>query len=111
MEWLAVLPSTYKLNEGVSKRLLKDIVHKYIPKEMMIRPKMGFGIPVKNWLKNELRELFEEIVDVKFLKEQDLLNSELVLELKKDYLNDKLHDFERLWFVFIFLQWYKKWMF
>ncbi len=111
VEWLAVLPSTYKLNEGVSKRLLKDIVHKYIPKEMMIRPKMGFGIPVKNWLKNELRELFEEIVDVKFLKEQDLLNSELVLELKKDYLNDKLHDFERLWFVFIFLQWYKKWMF
>ncbi len=110
LEWMALLPSSYKLNGNVSKRILKDIVHKYIPVEIIQRPKMGFGIPVKNWLRKELRDLFEDILDEKFLKEQDMLNGRLVMELKNEYLNNRLHDFERLWFVFVLLQWYKKWM-
>lgn len=110
VEWLAVLPADFKLKNEISKRLLKDIVHKYIPPSIMERPKMGFGIPVKDWLRTELRELFEEIMDEKFLKNQEVLAADLVLELKREYLDNNLHDFERLWFVFVFLQWYKKWM-
>ncbi|MBL7925082.1 MAG: asparagine synthase C-terminal domain-containing protein, partial [Bacteroidia bacterium] len=110
VEWVAAMPSDYKLKDGVSKRILKDIVHQYVPREMMDRPKMGFGVPVKDWLKHELRDLFEEVMGEELLKRQDCLNTAVVLDLKRDYLEGRLGDFERLWFVFVFLQWYKKWM-
>lgn len=110
LEFVAGLPAEYKLLGGVSKRLLKDIVHRYVPIELMDRPKMGFGIPVSSWMKSELRELFEDVLGDEKIRQQEWFDAALLLELKKDYLNGKLHDFERIWFVFIFLQWYKKWM-
>ncbi len=110
VEWLAVLPAAFKYDGHTSKKLLKDIVHKYVPVELMERPKMGFGVPVSAWLRNELKDLFHEVMDEKFIRNQDLLNEKLVLELKADFLSGKLQDFERLWFVFVFLQWFKKWM-
>lgn len=109
VEWIAGLPDEFKIYNGVQKRMLKDIVHKYVPKDLMERPKMGFGVPVKSWLKNELLELFEEVLSEKALKNQPYLNTSVVLSLKKDYLEGRLEDFERLWFVFVFLQWYRKW--
>ena len=56
IEWAAQLPSDYKYHKGEKKYILRQIVHKYIPKEMMDRPKMGFAIPVENWLANELKD-------------------------------------------------------
>ncbi len=111
VEFLSTLPSHYKLSEsGQSKKLLKDIVHNYVPQKLLDRPKMGFGLPIDNWLKNELRDLFEEIFNESFLSEQTVLNGAEVMNLKRAYLNGEIRDFERLWFVFTFLQWYKKWM-
>src|SRR5690606_6969573 len=55
IEWAAQLPMEYKYNNGNKKFILKEIVHKYIPKEIMDRPKMGFGIPVEKWLQKELK--------------------------------------------------------
>ena len=110
VEWVSTLPDEYKLKDGVSKRILKDIVHKYVPVSMMERPKMGFGVPVNKWLKNELRDLLEDVMSDAALNNQQLLNPEVVSVLRDQYLAGKLEDFERLWFVFVFLQWYKKWM-
>ncbi|MFN8153507.1 MAG: asparagine synthase (glutamine-hydrolyzing) [Bacteroidia bacterium] len=110
VEWAAGLPDEFKVYQGVQKRILKDIVHQYVPRDLMERPKMGFGVPVKSWLKNELLELFEEVMSESVLKDQPYLNSKVVLSLKRDYLNGRVYDFERLWFVFVFLQWYRKWI-
>jgi asparagine synthase (glutamine-hydrolysing) len=110
VEWVSTLPDEYKLKDGVSKRILKDIVHKYVPASMMERPKMGFGVPVSKWLKSELRELLDDVMSDSSLKNQHLLHPEVIAELREQYLAGKLEDFERLWFVFVFLQWYKKWM-
>ncbi len=60
IEWTAQLPSEYKYHHGQKKYILKQIVHKYIPKQIMERPKMGFGIPVETWLSNELKNLVKE---------------------------------------------------
>jgi asparagine synthase (glutamine-hydrolysing) len=109
LELVASFDDSYKLHNGVGKRILKDIVHKYVPKDLMERPKMGFGVPIQSWLKNELIDLFEEVLSDKIINQQDILNANLVRKLKDDYLSNKLEDFERLWFVFVFLQWYKKW--
>ena len=50
IEWAASLPSDYKIYNGQRKYILRQIVHRYIPEKMMDRPKMGFIVPVKNWL-------------------------------------------------------------
>lgn len=110
LEWTASLPDEFKIKNGVQKRILKDIVHKYVPKEIMERPKMGFGVPVPRWMKHELRELFEDVVNEQTLKAAGFLDSGSVLKLKSDYLEGKLEDFERMWFVFILLQWHQRWM-
>jgi asparagine synthase (glutamine-hydrolysing) len=109
LELVATFDDSYKLHDGIGKRILKDIVHKYVPKDLMERPKMGFGVPIQSWLKNELIDLFEEVLSDKIINQQDILNANLVRKLKQDYLSNKLEDFERLWFVFVFLQWYKQW--
>ena len=104
LEFVASLPSTYKLYQGQSKRIYKDIVHKYIPKELMDRPKTGFGIPILHWLKKELRYLLEENINEKM--ESEFLNIPYVLKMKKLFLEDKLGHEERLiWRILEFQLW------
>ncbi|MFN5347545.1 MAG: asparagine synthase (glutamine-hydrolyzing) [Bacteroidota bacterium] len=109
IEFVATLPSEYKLQNGVGKRILKDIVHQYVPKSLMERPKMGFGVPVKKWMKDDLKPLLMEVMGDDALKGNHLLNATAIHRLREDYLAGKVHDFERLWFVFTYLQWFKKW--
>jgi asparagine synthase (glutamine-hydrolysing) len=110
LEFVATLPDEYKLFEGKGKRILKDIVHQYVPMEIMNRPKMGFGVPVKDWLRVELKDLFIEVMDHDLIVKQNLFNPELVKRLKDKFLEGKLHDTERIWFLFVFQLWYKRWM-
>ncbi|MFM1745123.1 MAG: hypothetical protein RLZZ630_1060 [Bacteroidota bacterium] len=108
-EWVMRLPVSFKLDKGVSKRMLKDIVHRYVPRELMERPKMGFGVPVQNWMKSELKDLLFEVMSDEALREQEWLDPVKVSALRTDFLEGRLEDFERLWFVFVFLQWYRYW--
>ena len=58
IEFVAQLPSKYKYGH-TQKMILKDIVHKYIPKELMDRPKSGFTSPINSWLKTDLKYLLD----------------------------------------------------
>ena len=110
-ELVMQFPSDYKLKNGVSKRILKDIVHKYVPREIMERPKMGFGIPVERWLRNELKPLLLETLATDKISKQGVLNAEKVKQAVEAYLNkDKNVDFQRIWFLLMFQMWYDKWM-
>lgn len=110
VEFFARIPSGFKLEHGTSKRLLKDIVHQYVPTSIMDRPKMGFGVPVARWMKNELRDVLEDVIHPNKLLKQDIIDSSMALRIKSAYLEGRLHDFERLWFLFAFLQWQQRWM-
>ena len=109
-EFIMGLPPEFKIHHGVSKRLLKDIVHKYIPKTIMDRPKMGFGIPVSSWLKHELKPLLLSVLDKQKIEKQGVLNARLVEEMVMAYLNEEKVDFQRIWFLLMFQMWYDKWM-
>ena len=109
-EFVFKLPSEFKLYNGTQKRILKDIVHKYIPKEIMERPKMGFGVPVQTWCKNELLDLFMSHMSDEALTQSGLLNVNAVKDIRNKYLEGSLENFERIWFIFIFQQWYSRWM-
>ena len=110
IEFVAKLPSDYKYKGGIGKYLLKEIVHGYVPKEMMERPKMGFGVPLESWLKKELKPLFLDVLNEKHLIEQGIFNVAHVIKMRDKYLNDEPVEFQRLSFLFLFQLWYKKWM-
>lgn len=109
IEWAAQLPSDYKYREGQKKYILKQIVHKYIPKEMMERPKMGFGIPVESWLGNELKELVREYLSEENLS-HGLFNPNEVANLVTDFFNGRTEKHLKIWYLLMFQMWYKQWM-
>jgi len=110
IEWAASLPDDFKYHNGEKKYILKEIVHDYIPKELMDRPKMGFAIPIAHWLQNDLRELVEEHLSEKKIVEQGIFNWDFVAKLKADFFGGKKEFDVKLWYLLMFQMWYGKWM-
>ena len=105
------LPLEYKLKtEGdkiISKRILKDVLYRYVPKEMMERPKKGFSVPLERWLSTG--EIHKWAWDI-------LTGSRLVRDgiLDRSYVDAIIHSFEAkrvnktlLWNVIVLEQWYR----
>ncbi len=110
IEFVSRLPSSYKYHNGTPKYLLKQIVHKYVPKEMMERPKMGFGVPLINWMRNELKPLLLDVLNEDALNKQQVFSTKRVIALRDNYLAGKPVEFQRLSYLFLFQLWYNKWM-
>jgi asparagine synthase (glutamine-hydrolysing) len=72
------LPAKFKYSDGVGKRVLKDVLYQYVPRSLVDRPKMGFGVPLGQWLNGELKEWAGDLLSPTALEAQGLLNSELV---------------------------------
>lgn len=109
IEWAARLPSDYKYYKGEKKYILRQIVHKYIPKEMMDRPKMGFGIPVETWLSEELKPLVLDHLNADSIKAHGILNEKEVSKLCNDFFNGRKEKYLKIWHLLMFQQWYHKW--
>jgi asparagine synthase (glutamine-hydrolysing) len=109
IEWAAQLPSDYKYHNGQKKYILKQIVHKYIPREIMERPKMGFGIPVETWLTQELKPLVKEYLSPTNLAVHGLFNVAAVEKLVNDFFNGHKEKHLKIWYLLMFQMWYKQW--
>jgi len=109
VEYVAQLPSSYKMSKTQTKIILKDIVHKYIPKEMMDRPKMGFGVPISEWFRDELKEYFYIYLSEEKLENAGL-NSKEVMRQRDEYLDGLNINTRRLWFILMYMMWYERWM-
>jgi len=109
IEFVAQLPIEYKQNGKQTKYILKEIVHKYIPKEMMDRNKMGFSIPIFEWFTDELKIYFEEYLSEKAIKESAVFEYQYVLQLKKSYYNGNGNP-HKLWLLLMFQMWWAKWI-
>jgi asparagine synthase (glutamine-hydrolysing) len=110
IEWAAQLPSEYKYHNGEKKYILKQIVHKYIPKEIMERPKMGFGIPIENWLAQELKDLVEEYLSEESLRQHGLFNVQEIRKMVSHFFNGRKEKHLKIWYLLMFQMWYKQWM-
>lgn len=110
VEWVARLPSKYKVKDTTGKYILREIVHKYIPEKMINRPKMGFSVPVAQWCKNELNHLLKDYLDPVKIKKQGIFNVEETSRLLKHYEGYNDYDFSRIWFLLMFQMWYARWM-
>ncbi|PWT97798.1 MAG: asparagine synthase (glutamine-hydrolyzing) [Bacteroidetes bacterium] len=111
IEFVARLPIEYKIRNGEKKYLLKKITHKYLPREIMERPKMGFGVPIGAWLQKELRPLLEEYVEPNSIRQNELLNADFITKSKAKFLaNPDEKEGLKIWLLLMFQMWWKKWM-
>lgn len=108
--YAAQIPSEFKTDGVTGKKILKDIVHDYVPKEMMDRPKAGFSLPIYAWLRGDLSYLMEEYLSKEALKESGLFNVEFLLDEVEKFKKNKLHYSNVIWYMLMFQMWYKRWM-
>ncbi len=102
------LPLEYKYNNGVGKYILRQLLYDYIPQKLVDRKKTGFGIPLDKWLKGELVEWAEELLDANLLKSQNIFNVTLIRKLWNDHKLGYRNNSAILWNILIFQSWYKK---
>lgn len=110
IEWAAQLPEHYKYNNGIKKYILKEIVHQYIPKELMDRPKMGFAIPYEDWMMKELKEEVMHYLDPGKIDQQGIFNPDFVQKIKSDFFSGKKELGIKIWYFLMFQMWYEEWM-
>lgn len=99
------LPVTLKIHNGKMKWILRQVLYQYVPEYLIERPKMGFGVPLAHWLRNDLRDWTENLIDQKALSEQGVFNTRLVRNAWKDHLSGKKNMEYFLWDVLVFQSW------
>lgn len=86
VEFAWTLPVDYLREGNIGKKVLRNVLYRYVPKEMMERPKKGFSIPIEKWLlTGELREWAECLLDRKNIEQQGILNADVVRKIWTDY--------------------------
>ncbi len=102
------LPLSMKMRNGQSKWLLRQVLYKYVPSEMMEMPKMGFGVPIDVWLRGPLREWAEELLGEARLKREGFLNPSPIRKKWEEHLSEKRNWHYYIWDVLMFQAWFDK---
>jgi asparagine synthase (glutamine-hydrolysing) len=108
IEYLARVPENLKYKNKQGKYLLRQILYKYLPKEMVDKPKSGFQIPLEEWLKGNLRYLVEKYLDEKRL-DDEIFDIKETMELKTKLLLGQYVNINQIWLVIMFEMWKEKW--
>lgn len=99
------LPINMKIRNSQGKWALRQVLYKYVPREIIDRPKMGFGIPIGLWLRGPLREWAEDMLSSKRLEEEGLLNPEIIQQNWSLHLSGRKDFTSQLWSILMFQAW------
>jgi asparagine synthase (glutamine-hydrolysing) len=103
------LPLEMRVRNGEGKWALRQVLYKYVPREMIERPKMGFAVPLDAWLRGPLREWAEDLLSSSSLAELPMLNAGRVRRLWRAQLEGRRHYAQQLWAVLQVLAWQRYW--
>ncbi len=105
VEFAWTIPMAYKKQGNEGKLILKDVLYRYVPKEMMDRPKKGFSIPITQWLlEPELRQWAESLLDYEQIQRQGILNAEAVQRIWRDF-TERGNWRIQIWYLLMFQSW------
>jgi len=110
LEWSSQLPVEFKYRYGKTKYLLRKMLYKYFPKELVDRPKQGFAVPIHEWFRKELKEFYMDYLSEATIKADRIFNYEEINNLLNNYLEGKGVNHRKLWLLFIFQLWKEKWL-
>ncbi|MEO8765782.1 MAG: asparagine synthase (glutamine-hydrolyzing) [Ginsengibacter sp.] len=105
IEFAFNLDSELKIKGKTMKYLLKQVLYDYLPKEIFDRPKWGFAIPLKKWLKTDLNYLLVKYTSREVIERHNVLQYSQVEKIKKQYLAGRDHLFNRLWVILVLHWW------
>jgi asparagine synthase (glutamine-hydrolysing) len=105
------LPRRFKVRDGETKWLLRQMLYKRVPRAIIDRPKMGFSVPIDQWLRGALREWAEDLLSVKSLERCEVLDVNRVREAWREFLSGSgLVTGLAIWTVVLFVAWQRRWM-
>jgi asparagine synthase (glutamine-hydrolysing) len=99
------LPLEMRYDNSGGKRVLRELLSRYVPRQLTDRPKMGFGVPVAEWLRGSLRPWAEELLDPRRLAQDGLLNPEAVARIWKQHQCGWRDHSDVLWSILMFQAW------
>ena len=104
------LPLNLRRGELGNKHILRKILYKYVPREMIDRPKMGFGIPLLEWLRGDLNYLLDDYLNPTLIKSQGVLDPKLVERTVRAFKRGDAYAVNRVWSLLAFQMWYQRWI-
>ncbi|MGB0886484.1 MAG: asparagine synthase (glutamine-hydrolyzing) [Vicingaceae bacterium] len=106
------LPTAFKINANMKKKILQDAFRTELPEEIYKRPKHGFEVPLLSWFRNELRTKIEnDLLSDDFIEEQGLFNVSAIQGLKKQLFSNNPEDVQAtIWALIVFNTWWKKYI-
>lgn len=117
MEYSYRLPHSFKYGNHIKKRILKDIAYDYIPKELLERPKKGFGVPLDKWLRGPLKERLLSMTAHDFVSAQGIFDADYITKMVQTYMEHGdggpatgANYSKLMWSYFVFQQWYATYM-
>ncbi len=108
IEYAWSIPRNIKLKQGISKWPIRQILYKYVPKELIERPKMGFGIPIHDWLRGPLRAWGENLLSEEKLSQDGFFKTVEVRKCWQEHLDGKKDWGHFLWNILMFQLWHDK---
>jgi asparagine synthase (glutamine-hydrolysing) len=106
-EFASRLPLHLKLDRGRTKRVLREVLHRYVPASLVERPKSGFSVPLDRWLRGPLRDWANSLLDHRRVDATGLLEARLVDKCWEEHLSGRYNRTPLLWTILMFMSWYE----
>jgi asparagine synthase (glutamine-hydrolysing) len=103
------LPHRVKIRGGTTKWLLRQVLYRHVPSELIERPKMGFGVPLGDWLRGPLRDWAEALLCETRLRETEFLDGKIIRRYWTEHLSGQRNWQYLLWDVLMFEAWRERW--
>jgi asparagine synthase (glutamine-hydrolysing) len=110
VEFAFSLPFEMRRGRLGAKHLLKKVLHRYVPRALLERPKRGFAVPVQDWLATDLRGLVHEHLEPGHIAQQGLFNPKMVCDYVRRLMAGDPSVRERVWMLVAFQMWHRRWM-